>query len=221
LLGALGAVLWLLAAGRRRDAVWLGGVAGGITAIAMAVSPGSISALRGAGSETSFLSIWQTVRSAVHPSLLVHGAVWGPENYGLSRAAPFVAALAVVAAVTWLRPAIARGAIGIEWAVVIGLTSYLVFGSWVMPWHLMWALPLVALITDDRLWRVVTLHCALVLGLFQAEDWIRADLWRPLRVLVIVAVPIGIALAYALVVRAAARTRVADQPAPTGRPSMI
>jgi hypothetical protein len=221
LLGAFGAVLWLFAAGRRRDAVWLGSIAGGLTAIAMALAPGSISALRGAGSETSFLSIWQTVRSALHPSLLVHGAVWGPENYGLSRAAPFVAAIAVVAAIAWLRPAIARGAIGIEWAVMIGLTSYLVFGSWVMPWHLLWALPLVALIADDRLWRVVTLQCVLVLGLFQAEDWIRADLWRGLRVLVIVAVPLGIALAYALVLRAVARDSVGNQPAPTGRPSMI
>ena len=207
LLGVLGAVLWLLAAGRRREALWVGGIAGGLTAIGMAVAPGSISALRGAGSETSFLSIWQTVRSALHPSLLVHGAVWGPEDYGLSRAAPFVAALAVVAAIAWLRPAIVRGAIGLEWAVVIGMTSYLVFGSWVMPWHLIWALPLVALIADDRLWRVVTLQCVLVLGLFQAEDWIRADLWRPLRVLLIVAVPLGIAVAYAFVFRAAARRR--------------
>ena len=208
LLGVLGAVLWLLAAGRRRDAVWVGGIAGGLTAIAMAVAPGSIGRVARAGSETSFLSIWQTVRSAVHPSLLVHGAVWGPEDYGLSRAAPFVAALAVVAAIAWLRPAIAGGAIGLEWAVVIGMTSYLVFGSWVMPWHLIWALPLVALIADDRLWRVVTLQCVLVLGLFQAEDWICADLWRPFRVLVIVAVPLGIALAVCVrVPRAAARAR--------------
>lgn len=220
LLGALGAALWLLLARRQRDGLWVGGVAGGMTAAAFVLTPGSISALRGAATETSFLSIWQTVRAAVHPARLVHGAVWGPENFGAARAAPFVAAIAVVAALVWLRPAIRRGAIGIEWAVVIGLTSYLVLGSWVMPWHLVWALPLIALIASDDLWRAVTVHCALVLGLFQAEDWIRADLWRPLRVLVIVAVPLGIVAMYAAVVRGAAREGE-RQLAPTGRPSII
>jgi hypothetical protein len=221
ILGAVGAVLWLLFARRRRDATWVGAVAGGITLLGFAATPGSISGLRGAANETSFLSIWQTVRSAVHPSLLLHGAVWGPESFSGARLAPFVAFLAVLAALVWLRPAIERGALSIEWAVILGLSSYLVFGSWVMPWHLVWALPLVALVASTVLWRVVTFHCALVLALFQAEDWIRADLWRPLRVLVIVAVPIAIAVAYWIAIRDAARAGTELQEAPTGRPSMI
>ncbi len=221
LLGAAGAVLWLGVARRRRDAGSVAAVAGGMTALGFVAAPGSIAALRSAATETSFLSFWQTVRSALHPTLLLHGGVWGPEDFGAARAAPFLAAVAVVAVLVWLRPAIERGAIGIEWAVAAGLTSYLVLGAWVQPWHLVWAFPLVVLAASAVLRRAAALHAAVVLALFQAEDWIRSDLWRPLRVVVIVAVPLGIVAIYGYAVTGARRSARAGQRAPTGRPSMI
>ncbi len=221
LLGPFGAVLWLLIAGRRRDAWSVATVAGAITALAFAATPGSVHGLQSAAKETSFLSIWQTVRSAAHPSLLVHGHVWGPENYSPSRLAPLLSALAVVLIAAYLRPAFARGVIPLEWMVAISLTTYLVLGSWVQPWHLIWALPLVVLSGSAVFRRVVGLHSAIILGLFQAEDWIRADLWRPLRVLVIVGVPLLILAMHLYVVVDARRSATEAQLAPTGRPSII
>ncbi len=225
LLGALGAVGWLVLRGQRRAAAWCGAFAFGLVGLGAVATPGSIAALRGAGDEISFLSIWQTVRSFVHPSLGLHGSVWGGEAFGAARAAPFVAGLAVCGALAWWRHCSIHGAgsvagvvagVGVESAVGVGLSSYLVFGSWVQPWHMVWALPVVALagarLTSLR--RVVAGHAALLLVLFQAEDWIRSELWRPLRVVVIIGVPLAIAVAYAAAI-------ARGQDAPTGRPSTI
>jgi hypothetical protein len=72
--------------------------------------------------------------------------------------------------------------------------------------------------------RVIALHTAVVFLLFQAEDWIRADLWRPLRIVVIIGVPLAIAALYGVAIRSAGAARGVEQigyDAPTGRPSTI
>jgi alpha-1,6-mannosyltransferase len=154
------------AASRRRALLGAAAAMAGIGAVALA----------GFGSNAlGFLKTLESQQDQV--------ALWAVPNslsrwLGLGGMTPGVRALAIVAFVAVLVVTLVRTARGADWITAAGWTTLalLVTSAWLLPWYLVWLLPLAALGEDRRL-RLATLAlCAFVIAV-RVPVWLEQPLY--------------------------------------------
>jgi hypothetical protein len=162
--------LWLWREGARRAGVALVGAAGLLTAAGYAFAgSASVSVLSSARDRMNRGALWYPLRELLahlhagsHPRsfALAHGReLYGPRLASLST-------LAVVALAIWIAVRARRDAPVIVAAAVI---AYTVLGAYILPWYMVWGLPVLALVWRTRMaWLAVGL--AMVLELAYVPD---------------------------------------------------
>lgn len=148
---------FLVLGGQRRRTVLLGVCAGAAAVVAVAVAAFGGEAF---GFVKQIHEQQRLVASSSVPSELASLLGYGKIPSGLRAAftVGFVAVVAGLLAATWRRR--------IDWLAAAGWTTLalLVTTAWLVPWYVVWLLPLAALSRDRRLWIATLLFCGFVLA---------------------------------------------------------
>jgi hypothetical protein len=162
--------LWLIRSGARRAGIIVGALAGVLTAAGYATAgSASITVLTSARERMNRGSLWYPIRemlarwdAGAHPTAraLFHARnAFGPRLSTLSTLA--VIALAILIATRARRDA--------PIVVAAAVIAYTVLGAYILPWYMVWALPLLALVWKARMaWLAVAL--AFILELAYVTD---------------------------------------------------
>ncbi len=170
--------LWLYRKGMRRAAVLLGGAAGAVTALGYAAAgTAAVQVLGSARERMNRGSLWYPVREVLtnlrtgnHPTAVaLHDArdTIGPRLSTLSTVA--VLALALLIAYRARRDA--------PVVVAAAVIAYTVLGAYILPWYMVWGLPLLALAWHTRM-AVLAVALDFVLELAYVPDGRRIGLLR-------------------------------------------
>ena len=176
LLAAVAAALWLLTRRRTRDAFVMFAVAGGVTAVGMAATPGCVAAVRAAADLNRNASIWYPVLlfSTRGNSFPVHGPMREIAEVEQFVKTPALVAMALgLAVAVW---ALRRRDEASLWSVAaLGICTFSVFAAWVMPWYLIWAIPLIAM-TTGRARTTMAVHASALLAIAQLHGFATTNL---------------------------------------------
>ncbi len=178
---------------RLRAAALLGSVAVGAAGIGTVTVPGCAAAIGSAADLNGNASIWFPFSLyATHGNTFpVHGLGWSAQHVEqfVKTPALLVTLLALGVGVWMLR----RSAANFDVAIAVGVVSFSVFAAWVMPWYIIWCLPLVAMHTG-RLRMTIALHAMVVLAVAHlhkfAHEQLNVRTWFFLIVVPLAVVPV-------------------------------
>ncbi len=170
--------LWLFRGGARRAGILLAGVAGTVTVAGYAAAgSASITVLSSARERMNRGSLWYPIRE-----VLAHLQAGDEPTVSALRDArnsvgprlSTLSTLAVIALAVLIATRTRRDAPVIVAAAVI---AYTVLGAYILPWYMVWALPLLALVWKTRMaWLAVAL--AFVLELAYVTDERRSGVFK-------------------------------------------
>lgn len=210
LLAVLAAAVWFMSRRRIRDALVVGSVTCGVAFAGMLAVPGCVGAIRAAADLNRNSSIWFPVLLfATRPnSFPVHGPHWTVSEVEQFVKTPALAATVVALCVgAWVFRR--RDQSGLWFVVALGVATFSVFASWVMPWYLIWALPLMA-VARGRVAMMMATHASVLLAIAQLHGFATTNLnvqsW-----LLLIIVPWAVILGYGLAIRSDAQS-ASDQP---------
>ena len=209
-------VMWLLGQRRIRDAIITGASAVIPAVLGTLLVPGCVTAISSASDLNTNSSIWYVANLYFMrvSSFPIHGSDHSFHEVELLVKTPAMLAtvLALIAGVVWL----SRGARPSAMVVAaVSLSAFSVFAAWVMPWYLIWGLPLLAM-WNGRLRTVAAIHGAVLLAVAHLHGIPRThpNVWT---VLFLIGVPIGAVVAYGIAIAHDARSGEEIQPSiPTG-----
>ncbi len=194
LLAVAAAALWLLTRRQVRDALTLVAVAVGAAVAGTVAVPGCAAAIRAAADLNLNSSIWYPflLFATRHNTFPIHGPSWSVHHVEVFVKMPalFATMAALIAGVLLLRR---RGDRNEDVAIAIGVATFSVFAAWVMPWYLIWALPLVAM-SAGKIRSTMAAHGTVLLSVahlhYFAHERLDVRTWLLLIVVPLLVVPV-------------------------------
>ena len=228
-LALVAAVLWLLSRRQVRGAIVAAAACVVPTLGVMAAVPGCLDAVRSAADINVKNSLWYGVQLYFTPSswFPVHGpgrSLHDIEQFVKTPALALTALAVLGGVIMVLRRERATAATannahpahpgsGLAVATAVALATFSVFPAWVMPWYLVWALPLVATtggLASSRIRATMALHGSVMLCASHLRGF-STDHVDVLAVVVQFVIPFGAAIAYGTAVYQDTRMVTTDQ----------